>query len=75
MKRQKTLVVNDEKIRIVSTLCVGLTVRTVINGVKYFSNFEIMKDYKITDNNHSEVSEEFIKRAMEKAYVKWVKSR
>ena len=74
MKRQRTFSVNNEKIKIVSTLCSGSVpgVRTVINGKKYYSNFEIMKDYKVTEN-HKAVYEEFIQRAMDLAYIKWIK--
>lgn len=75
MKRQKTFYVNNKKIKIVSTLgndCMPF-VRTNINGSKYFVNFEIMADFKITGDNHREVYEEFVKRAMDRAYLSWVK--
>ncbi len=71
MKRQKTLTVNSQKIKIVSRTDSQFGVRTDINGTKYFSNFKIMKDYKIT-SDHKAVYEEFIKRAMDRAYVEWV---
>lgn len=72
MKRQKTIVVDGEKIKIVSRTCAGFGVRTNINGTEYYYNFEIMKDYKIT-SDHKAVFEEFIKRAMDLSYSNWVK--
>ena len=75
MKRQKTFMVDNKKIKIVSALKIGTfpSVKTTINNTNYFSNFEIMNDYKITSGNHKEVYEEFIKRAMDRAYCEWVK--
>lgn len=74
MRRQKTITVHGEKIKIVSRVghCGMPFVRTTINGSKYFINFEIMKDYKITAD-HKAVYEEFIKRAMDDAFIQWVK--
>ena len=76
MKRQKTFYVDGEKIKIVSRMGNGCMphVRTNINGINYFVNFEIMLDFKIEKDNHLEVNEEFVKRAMDKAYTEWVKA-
>lgn len=73
MKRQKIFTVNGEKIKIVSTICKGPCVRTTINESKFFASFEIMKNYGVT-SNHEAAYEEFIKRAMDKAYVEWVRT-
>ena len=75
MRRQKTFFVDGQKIKIVSRIINGCLpgCRTNINGKEYYSNFEIMKDYKIT-YDHRAAYEEFIERAMERAYLEWVKN-
>ena len=70
---QKTFRVKSRKIKIVSRLCKGLCVRTNINREKFFSNFEIMKDKSVSKLGEEKFSKLFIKRAMDRAYLKWVK--
>ena len=71
MQRQRTFSVHGEKIKIVSRTCEGLCVRTTINGEKFFSNAEIVDD--VSTVNAENFFEIFIQRAMDKAYMKWVK--
>jgi len=78
MQRQKTLTVKGNKIKIVSRLVdCGRAVTTYVNGVRLHHTFEIMLDYDLkgitTEEGQLAFSEEFISRAMEKSYLKWVK--
>lgn len=78
MKRQKTLKVEGKTIKIVSKTCQGPGVRTDINGAYFFSNVSIMEDYKLQGDGRERTKdfyEEFIKRAMDRAYIEWVKGQ
>jgi len=75
MTRQKTFAVNGLKIKVISIFYSDLIVRTSINRIKYYSNVEIMQNWDKRNTNFSKETfmKEFIKRAMDKAYVEWVK--
>ena len=74
MQKTKTILVDGVKVKMVSRIVTGgYGVNTFINGEKFYHNFEIMSDYKITDDNHKEVNKEFLKRAEKRAYERWRK--
>ena len=72
MKKQKTIIVNNKKIKIVSRYCSGLCVRTIINDKKYFSNIEIMKGIEISVVGEKDFIKLFIQKAMDIAFCKWL---
>lgn len=70
--KTKNLEVNGKKIKIVSRYCEGVIVRTTINGEKFLSNLEIMKDLTINDVGKKLFIDFFLQRSMDRAYIKWV---
>ena len=74
MTKQKTFTVKGKKIKIVSRLSNG-AVRTNINGEKFFCNQEVMDSENLNELGHGNYEKIWLQKAMDLAYVKWVKKK